>query len=1099
MHATILLSAAHTTARLAARYRRSVIGAAISALCAAMPADATPVNWTAASSFWEIAANWNSNPALPGALDDATIDVAGIRTITVRATGSPFLVGSLALPGDDILAIAGGVLTVGGVFSNAAGTTLSGGSLILNGAGSMASLTQTGATVIGGAGVLTVAGAASLSGTHSGAGSTVLLGTSTTSGLNLDAGRILRNQGSFTLNGAMNLNPANNGGAGRIDNVAGAVFDVRTFNLSIAASGFADLNTLPGFPVINNAGTFRKSTGGNYGISVLFNNTGTLEVLAGGFNLSGGGTHAASSAINLASGGVLGLGGGTHSFEGASVSGAGTLQLTAGIMDILAAQTISSGFAQLGGVLQGTDLTLTGAATLGSTQTGPATTVLKGTSTISALNLDAGRVLRNEGTVNLTGAMNLNPADNSGAGRIDNVQGALFDVRTFNLSIVASSHPDLNTLPGFGVFNNAGVLRKSTSGGYGISVPVHNSGNIEVQAGILSLNAGGSQSGANSIASGSSLTFAGGSHDFLAGAGFSGDGTLTLSGAATVINLLAPSTIDSGFTMVGGTIQGADLTLTGTSSIAISSSLGVMSGAGTTTLRGPTGIANFSLDAGRTLRNEATTQLLGSIDLNRTNAAGAGRIVNAAGALVDIRTFNHGISATNQGATDNGLDAFVENAGIWRKSSLGNNYGIGVTFNNLVSGVVDIQTGGLTLSGGGSHFGATTLAAGASLGMTDGSHVIHAGASFSGAGTLAVSGAGTVVEIDTPLTITSAFSHTGGTITGSDLTLAGPTNLAINASMGYMTGPSTTTLQGPTTMGGANAFGLDAKRVLRNEGNLVLAGSIQLNRTDAIGAGRIENTASGTIDVQTFNLAISSANQGPLDTGFDARLDNAGTLKKTTTGNYTIGVPVFNTGVISVEKGILTFSAGLAGQSGRVVVTAGTTFSHAGTLDNRGVLQGTGTISAAAVLNNGIVRPGFSPGTLTIAGAYAQGSDGMLAIELQDLTHSDALQVTGTASLAGNLAVSGLGGYLPVVGDSFVILSSTGLLSGAFDGQPTVSGFGANVDFNVLYDYAQKTVTLQVAQVTAVPEPSIWSSLLLGLGAVGWAARRRPRAELIPA
>ena len=161
----------------------------------AAPTGADTVGWTGTSSFWDLASNWSSNPLLPSAADDVLIDVLGIRTVTVRATGGPFAVQSLSLPGDDILAIAGGALTVAGSFANNAATTLGSGSLLLNGSSSMATLTQTGG-LLGGTGLLTIAGAASLAGTHSGSGVTVLRGASAINGLNLDAGRVLRNEGT---------------------------------------------------------------------------------------------------------------------------------------------------------------------------------------------------------------------------------------------------------------------------------------------------------------------------------------------------------------------------------------------------------------------------------------------------------------------------------------------------------------------------------------------------------------------------------------------------------------------------------------------------------------------------------------------------------------------------------------------------------------------------------------------------------------------------------------------------------------------------------------------------------------------------------------
>lgn len=151
------------------------------------PVSAAPVSWTDATGFWDVAGNWSSNPALPGAGDDVTINVGGTPTVTVRSTGGPFTVNSLRMPGDDILAISGGSLTVTNDFTNAANTNISTGSLTLNGVSSMGSLTQSSGSLAG-TNNLTVTGPASLTyGDMRGAGSTILQGTSTISSTLMNA------------------------------------------------------------------------------------------------------------------------------------------------------------------------------------------------------------------------------------------------------------------------------------------------------------------------------------------------------------------------------------------------------------------------------------------------------------------------------------------------------------------------------------------------------------------------------------------------------------------------------------------------------------------------------------------------------------------------------------------------------------------------------------------------------------------------------------------------------------------------------------------------------------------------------------------------
>jgi len=163
-------------------FRRSLFASLVAlafaafAMITSAPASAATFNWAGGTSFWDIVTNWSSNPpanppALPGLGDDVVINLAGAQTVTHRLGNDT--VNSIEIDGANMLAVTGGVLTVANSFSAAATTTLSAGTLTLNGISTMASLTLSGGT-LGGTGTVTVAGPSLwLAGTQTGTGTTV--------------------------------------------------------------------------------------------------------------------------------------------------------------------------------------------------------------------------------------------------------------------------------------------------------------------------------------------------------------------------------------------------------------------------------------------------------------------------------------------------------------------------------------------------------------------------------------------------------------------------------------------------------------------------------------------------------------------------------------------------------------------------------------------------------------------------------------------------------------------------------------------------------------------------------------------------------------
>ncbi|HEX2973777.1 MAG TPA: hypothetical protein VHP11_15705 [Tepidisphaeraceae bacterium] len=135
-------------------------------------------------------------------------------------------------------------------------------------------------------------------------------------------------------------------------------------------------------------------------------------------------------------------------------------------------------------------------------------------------------------------------------------------------------------------------------------------------------------------------------------------------------------------------------------------------------------------------------------------------------------------------------------------------------------------------------------------------------------------------------------------------------------------------------------------------------------------------------------------------------------------------------------------------------------------------IHGSGTIDGD-VFNDGMLSPGHSPGTLQIAGQYAQTPSGTLMVEIAGTSADqfDILNVTGAATLDGQLNVAILGEFTPSPSDQFVILTGDAL-SGQFDNALQTVSFDRGA-FDIVYSPTSVTLT----NFRPVPEPA--SVLLL--------------------
>ena len=123
--------------------------------------------------------------------------------------------------------------------------------------------------------------------------------------------------------------------------------------------------------------------------------------------------------------------------------------------------------------------------------------------------------------------------------------------------------------------------------------------------------------------------------------------------------------------------------------------------------------------------------------------------------------------------------------------------------------------------------------------------------------------------------------------------------------------------------------------------------------------------------------------------------------------------------------------------------------------------------------------------TVVIGGDLKLGSGSILDLGLGPGGHTLLLDVDGRMTFGGLLTVSFLDGFL---GLGVYDLIDFGSFEGAFS---SFAFEGLSSSYTASLIFGANGVDLNVA---AIPEPETYAMLLAGLGAIGWAARRRKRA-----
>jgi len=967
--------------------------------------------------------------------------ISGTGAVNQIGTGTTILTGANSYAGTTT--VSGGTLRINGNQSAATGLTnvLNGGTL--GGSGTIGGnvIVADGGTLAPGnsPGTLTIAGNLALS---SGSRLAFEFGQANLPGGALND--LINVGGNLTLDGTIDVTVAAGGSFGpgiyRVFNYAGTLTD-NGLTVGSLPGGTAFVQTVIGGQVnlVNTAGLTLNFWDGAAGAK----NDGAIQGGTGIWRAAGGQNNwtTADGAINAdyAQGSFA-------IFQGAG----GTVTVDNGGGNVLAA---GMQFTADGYTVTGQPLTLTGTDAFIRTGDGGAGDAAITTTITSALTGSARLVKDMGGTLILTGTNSYTggTAINGGTIRVasDGNLGAAAGGLSFNggtlhttTSFASSRTVELigngtfrtdtgTTLTANGAISGAGMLIKDGAGRLLLTTAASHTGGTTIAAGSLELTAAASLTGnvANNgllrVSRTDALTLAG----MISGSGAfqqTGSGTTTLSGANSytgATDILAGTLLingnqsaATGLTSVaaGATLGGAG-TIGGSVTIANGGTLAPGNSPGTLTING-----NLALSSGSLL----------AFELGAANAVGSplNDLVNVGGNLTLDGTLNVAVPAGGSFGiglyrilsyggtlTDNGLaigtmptgaDVFVQTSVAGQVNLVNTGSAVlnfwdgnaGPRFNGAIDG-----GSGIWLAATGDNW--TDITGAVNAPYDNGAFAIFAGT------------AGTVTIDDAQGAVTASglqFATGGYTITGDALTLTAPQSTirvgdGSAASAGYiatiaaaLTGSTqlVKTDLGTLILTGANSY---------SGGTAINGGTIQIASDGNLGAaaGGIRfdgGTLRTTADMSSARTA-DLAGQGAFSTDSGTTLTltgsvgGAGLLTKTGGGTLVLAGTGTYTGGTDVTQGTLLVNGNHAAATGRVNVTAAAALGGSGTIGGNVNLAGTLTPGAGGA------------GTLTINGDLTIAASATLAYQFGQANVAggglnDLVNVGGNLTLDGTINVT---------------------------------------------------------------------------------------------
>ena len=743
----------------------------------------------------------------------------------------------------------------------------------------------------------------------------------------------------------------------------------------------------------------------------------------------------------------------------------------------------------------------------------------------TAMGVTAGSTLLLSGATPGTGFTN--------AGKITGDHSA-----TITLSGIWHNTNGTITLAGSSVLNLAGtfatsdigtITRDDTNGATAVNI----TGSLNNASATLALTATtGSYNLAGGTITGGTVTQSGGAMlTYVDGGTLSG---VTVNGGANLGS-------DSLVTLQSGAIINGAIAFSGVSPHLVVDENATFTGQ-TVTFNGTGSSQNFGIAANRTV-TLATATVSGG---GTATGALSGIFGDPGATLINESTIDANLASTNQGsvpgiALNVEVPTFTNSGGAVAEATNGGVFiiaGVNGTSDWSNAGSIKALDGSIvtvngTWSNTGSFVDTTTNSTGSTLNLggsfdtaSIAGHITRDSASVVNlAGALDNTGASLTLSSSTGIynfargTITGGSIQTGGSYftfdSGTVIGLAGsgglPTLSGVALSGGGIesVSGSSLTFQNGSTLSGAYQLNAPTTSLIFDENATLGTGSIAVTPGVDGGFTNVSVTAGHTLTIGS-NFTVSG---GGLD---HVGLDGAGAV----VNQGTINANVANTDI--------TIGSGSFSNSGALLVTANNAgiiidpavVQTAGRIDlgnasgpgsitlpslalNGGSLIGSGTLTASGGVtagDGGIISPGHSPGSITIAGELTFESGSELDIQLAGTTAGtgyDVLNQTGTASLTlgGKLVVSFLNGFQTdssLAGDTFSIVTSGNALTGEFENAVSGSRLTtADGQGSFLVTYASGSKDVVLSQFQPVPEPSAW--LLLVSGGAGLAFYRRRR------